>query len=168
MPEQPDQEPMKPRRGRRYRKATRYLHHRSEGLTRRRNDSAPYLKEEHVSTKAEILHEVHREMVLAERKHGDQMDVPLGCSKQFSAQAEMAKEMCRRNFARGQGTWLDIAYEEVMETFAEEDLDKIRAEALQAAAMFAQIARVCDYQMEKAVEKVRDAFKPVAGEERFA
>lgn len=99
-----------------------------------------------MTTKSEILHEVRDAMIAAERKHGDQMDVPLGCSLTFAKSAEHAKLCTDNAFAAGLGTWMHIAYEEAMECFAEEDLAKIRAEALQAAAMFAQIARVCDYQ----------------------
>jgi hypothetical protein len=121
-----------------------------------------------MTTKAEILHEVHREMVLAERKHGDQLDVPLGCSKQYAGAAKAAQESTGAAFQGGYGTWMHIAWEEAMETFAEEDLDKIRAEALQAAAMFAQIARVCDHQMAKAVESLRKSTVIPAGMDRFA
>lgn len=35
-------EPMKPRKGRRFRKETRYIHNRSEGLTDRRNGGSQY------------------------------------------------------------------------------------------------------------------------------
>jgi hypothetical protein len=121
-----------------------------------------------MTTKAEILHEVHRAMVLAERKHGDQMDVPLGCDKSYAVAAEAAKQSTDRAFADGLGTWMHIAMEEALETFAEEDLDKIRAEALQAAAMFAQIARVCDHQMDQAVESLRKSTVVPAGPNRFA
>lgn len=99
-----------------------------------------------MTTKAEILHEVHREMVLAERKHGDQLDVPLGMGEPgYKLAAEEARKSCELAFKHGYGTWMHIALEEAFETFAEGDLDKIRAEALQASAMFAQIARACDY-----------------------
>lgn len=103
-----------------------------------------------MTTKSEILHEVRDAMIAAERKHSDQMDVPLGCNLNFAPAAERAKESTDTAFRNGTGTWMHIAFEEAMECFAEEDLDKIRAEALQAAAMFAQIARVCDHQREKA------------------
>lgn len=103
-----------------------------------------------MSTKAEILHEVHREMVLAERKHGAQLDVPMGMGEPgYKLAAEEAQKSCDLAFKHGYGTWMHIALEEAFETFAEEDLEKIRAEALQAAAMFAQIARACDHQAEK-------------------
>jgi hypothetical protein len=102
-----------------------------------------------LTTKSEILHEVRDAMVAAERKHGDQMDVPLGCHKSYAPAAEAAKRSTDNAFLFGTGTWMHIAYEEAMECFAEEDLEKIRAEALQAAAMFAQIARVCDHLKEK-------------------
>ena len=102
-----------------------------------------------MTTKSEILHEVRDAMIAAERKHGDQMNVPLGCSKNFAESAEVAKSCTDNAFRNGHGTWMHIAYEEAMECFAEEDLDKIRTEALQAAAMFAQIARVCDHLKEE-------------------
>lgn len=38
--------PIRPRRGRRYRKETRYIHQRSEGLSSRRNDGSAYIKED--------------------------------------------------------------------------------------------------------------------------
>lgn len=39
-------EPMKPRKGRRFRKATKYPHNRSEGMTRRRNGGSRYQPDE--------------------------------------------------------------------------------------------------------------------------
>lgn len=102
-----------------------------------------------MTTKSEILHEVRDAMVAAERKHGPQMDIPLGCSTIFATVAEGAKNATDTAAQNGTLTWMNIAYEEVMETFAESELAKIRAEALQAAAMFAQIARVCDHQMKQ-------------------
>lgn len=101
------------------------------------------------TTKSEILHEVRDAMIAAERKHGSQLDVPLGCNRQFAHAAEAAKRRTDDAFKSGTLTWMDIAMEEAMECFAEEDLEAIRAEALQAAAMFAQIARVCDHLKEK-------------------
>ena len=95
------------------------------------------------------MREVYAELRRAEKQHGPQYDVPLGCSAQYTAAADYAKGATRRAFEGGTLTWVHIAHEEVLECFAEEDLDKIRAEAIQAAAMFAKIALVCDYQMER-------------------
>lgn len=95
-----------------------------------------------------ISYEVLDEVIKAVEKHGDQMDVPLGFSQQYAQAAESAKESTDRAFRDGRGTWMHIAVEEVMETFAEEDPVKARAEALQAAAMFVQIVRRCDREIE--------------------
>lgn len=92
------------------------------------------------------MREVYAELRRAEKQHGPQYDVPLGCNESFGHAAEEAKRTTRRHFESGELTWMDIALEEALECFAEEDLDKIRAEAIQASAMFAKIALVCDHQ----------------------
>lgn len=97
-----------------------------------------------------MLAEVSTAVYESEQKHGPQMNLPLGCSRFFGIAAENAKERTDAASKRGDVTWMDIAMEEALECFAEEDLAKIRAEALQAAAMFVQIARVCDYQHARA------------------
>ena len=99
-----------------------------------------------MSDQTEIMREVYAEIRRAEKQHGPQLDIPLGCNKHFATAADSAKSSTQRAFQNGTLTWMHIAYEEAMETFAEEDLDKIRAEAIQAAAAFAKIALVCDHQ----------------------
>lgn len=108
-----------------------------------------------------VLAEVKKEVRAAEKKHGQQLDVPLGFSSQFAGAAEAAKQSTDGAFRAGYGTWMHIAYEEAMETFAEEDPAKARAEALQAAAMFVQIVRKIDFDREQAnplkpEDRVRD------------
>lgn len=102
-----------------------------------------------MSSETEICREVYKEIKRSNGIHGEQLDRPLGCNVQFAAAADYAKDMTDRHAKSGELTWVDIALEEVYECFAEEDLEKIRTEAIQAAAMFAKMALACDYQAEK-------------------
>ena len=98
-----------------------------------------------------IFTEVGDEIIKAELKHGPQMDIPLGCnSQEFGRMAERYKELTDFDFSHGYGTWMHIAREEAYETFAEDEPAKIRAEALQAAAMFVRIVQRCDIEIAKA------------------
>lgn len=49
--------------------------------------------------------------------------------------ADEARAECKRQFAEGTGTWLDILDEEVAEAYAESDPAKLRAELIQVAAV---------------------------------
>lgn len=99
-----------------------------------------------------VVDEVVDQVLFAAEKHGDQMDLPLGTSaKDWAHTAEVQKDAVDRLSRAGLLTWTNIAMEEIAECFAEEDPAKIRAEALQAAAMFVQIVRRCDRASAEAV-----------------
>jgi hypothetical protein len=102
-----------------------------------------------------VLNDVQREVERAEVKHGDQFHLPVivegeGSTKKYASLADRQKAFIAKMGRAGATiTWQDIALEEVFETFAETEPARIRAEALQAAAMFVQIARRCDVELEK-------------------
>lgn len=78
--------------------------------------------------------------VAIERKHQDakwgEQNHPNGTGGPGRAQdAENARRECKRQFAEGTGTWLDILEEEVAEAYAEVDQDKLRTELVQVAAV---------------------------------
>lgn len=50
--------------------------------------------------------------------------------------ARLARHGCKRAAVRGETTWLGVAREEVAEAFAETDTAPLRAELVQAAAVF--------------------------------
>lgn len=58
--------------------------------------------------------------------------------------AEDAKVLCRDRAKAGTITWRDILDEEVKEAFAESDLDKLRTELLQVAAVAAAWVEAID------------------------
>ena len=58
--------------------------------------------------------------------------------------AAMARAVCKRRAAARTVTWLDIAREEVFEAFAEDDPVRLRAELIQASAVFAAWAEAID------------------------
>lgn len=45
------------------------------------------------------------------------------------------REECQRAFCAGEGTWMHILDEECAEAFAESDLEKLRAELVEVAAV---------------------------------
>lgn len=102
-----------------------------------------------MSKETEICREVYAEIKRSNGIHGEQLDRPLGCDKVFEPAARAAKISTDTAFQYGTLTWMHIAHEEALECFAEEDLDKIRTEAIQAAAMFAKMALACDHQKDK-------------------
>jgi len=58
--------------------------------------------------------------------------------------AMLAKLLTNRAASRNQETWLNILLEEVAEAFAETDLDKLRTELIQVAAVAAQWVEAID------------------------
>ncbi len=111
-----------------------------------------------------ILDEVNREVTRSTEKHGTQRDVPLGTGPdelplnfttlvdgEISAAelAEIAKETTdSRSRQEGDGsiTWRDILTEEVFEAYAEKDLEKLRAELIQVAAVAVKMVDAVDAQ----------------------
>lgn len=84
---------------------------------------------------ADVLLSVALERRRQDEKFGFNGSHPDGTSKARKFIADEARSQCEMSFAMGQGTWLDILQEEVMEAFAEEDPDKLEAELIQVAAV---------------------------------
>ncbi len=80
---------------------------------------------------ARILHEIARERDRQDVKWGAQHH-PHGTSLSFVAMSDEAK---RRFDATSDPTWQMILDEEVLEAFSETDVDKLRAELVQVAAV---------------------------------
>lgn len=81
------------------------------------------------------LKEVAAERERQDAKWGEQ-NHPDGTGFAGSARdADLARLECKRQFAEGTGTWLDILNEEVAEAYAETDPAKLRAELVQCAAV---------------------------------
>lgn len=57
---------------------------------------------------------------------------------------QVAKDLTDQRFERGVGTWADIALEEVCEAFSARTENDLRAELIQAAAMFVAWAATLD------------------------
>ncbi|WP_327710062.1 DUF6011 domain-containing protein [Streptomyces sp. NBC_00464] len=70
-------------------------------------------------------------------KWGDQHHPDGTGSLPLALEADKAREGCQAAFARGDGTWMHVLIEEVMEAFAESDPAKLRAELIQVAAVCA-------------------------------
>lgn len=84
-----------------------------------------------------ILDEIADERRRQDAKWGQQ-DHADGTGFPGSArEADLARLECKRQFAEGTGTWLDILGEEVAEACAEKDPAKLRAELIQVAAVAA-------------------------------
>nr|WP_203950423.1 hypothetical protein [Microbispora rosea] len=84
------------------------------------------------------LHHVLSE-VAVERAAQDAMwglqEHPDGTGPAYASEADLAKQAVTRAVAEGRVTWRHILYEEVLEAFAEEDTDRLRAELIQVAAV---------------------------------
>jgi hypothetical protein len=95
-----------------------------------------------------ILAEVQAEASRSIVKHGDQSHVPMGTGANVHpldfgvrgvtlapAVAELAKAATDERTKEGTVTWRDILTEEVLEAYAEDDPNKLRAELIQVAAV---------------------------------
>lgn len=82
-----------------------------------------------------VLSEIAVERRRQDAKFGEQ-NHPDGTGFAGTARdADLARLECKRQFAEGTGTWLDILNEEVAEAYAEKDPAKLRAELVQVAAV---------------------------------
>lgn len=87
----------------------------------------------HITTA--VLDEILDERARQDAKWGEQ-NHPDGTGFAGSARdADVARLECKRQFAEGTGTWLDILNEEVAEAYAEKDPAKLRAELIQVVAV---------------------------------
>ncbi|WP_169945307.1 hypothetical protein [Microbispora sp. H11081] len=84
---------------------------------------------------------LHRALndVAAERAAQDAMwglrDHPDGTGPAYAPEADLAKQAVADAAAEGRLTWRHILHEEVLEAFAEDDADRLRAELVQVAAV---------------------------------
>lgn len=70
------------------------------------------------------------------RKHGPQTHIADGTGPdQYAHLRHRATEECERSFHVGHGTWAVVLEEEVYEALAEDNVDRLRAELLQVAAV---------------------------------
>ena len=84
---------------------------------------------------SKVIHEVYAERVAQEAKWGEQ-NHPDGTSwDDWAFQRDYARTECDTAHQAGEGTWRHILLEEVLEAFAEDDPDKLRAELIQVAAV---------------------------------
>lgn len=82
-----------------------------------------------------VLAEVAAERAAQDAVFGVQ-DLPDGTGITGDVErANSARHVCDVMFSRGEGTFRDVFYEEVMEALAESDPAKIRAELIQAVAV---------------------------------
>lgn len=85
--------------------------------------------------------------------------------------ADQARRECKRQFAEGSGTWLDILDEEVAEAYAEDDPAKLRAELIQVAAVAVAWVEAIDRRMldgdeaERQAERAETAAEQMTDEE---
>jgi hypothetical protein len=96
-----------------------------------------------------VLEEVALERRQQDLKWGEQ-NWPMGGGTDYDRTASsVAHSNCDNAFSRGEGTWQDILQEEVAEVFAETDPLKIRAEAIQVAAVAIAIVECIDRKLGK-------------------
>ncbi|KUF18848.1 hypothetical protein [Streptomyces silvensis] len=89
----------------------------------------------HRERQERILDDIRRERAAQDAIFGVQ-DLPNGTGITGDRErANRARAVCDHLFERGEGTYRDVFYEEVMEALAEDDPDKLRAELVQAVAV---------------------------------
>lgn len=93
------------------------------------------LSKEFIAPTESVLRAVAEEREAQDAKWGEQNHPDGTGLPEDAANANLAREICQRAFATGQGTFADILTEEVMEAFAETDKAKLREELIQVAAV---------------------------------
>jgi hypothetical protein len=89
----------------------------------------------HVARQSRILLDIVAERDAQDALFGVQ-DLPDGTGITGDKErADSARHVCDVMFERGEGTYRDVFYEEVMEALAESDPAKLRAELVQAVAV---------------------------------
>jgi len=95
--------------------------------------AAKYLS---ISPMTRILYEVREERGRQDAKFGPDRDQPNGTGNPaFTWYADAAKAACDRGDDDGTVTWAEILVEETFEALAETDVDALRAELVQVAAV---------------------------------
>jgi hypothetical protein len=92
---------------------------------------------------AAVCREVINERLNQVEKWGEQ-NHPDGTSVGFSAWRNKARNECDEKHRAGNGSWLDILFEEVYEAAAEEDPARLREELIQVAAVAVAWAEAID------------------------
>jgi hypothetical protein len=83
----------------------------------------------------ELLEKIDTEIDSAFEKFGAQTEIPDGTAEKWADLPSMAKVLVDMRSARGEVTWLEILVEEVLETAAEVDEDRIEEELIQVIAV---------------------------------
>lgn len=81
-----------------------------------------------------VLREVAAERAAQDALWGVQA-LPDGTGPTYAPEADRAKQAVTDAAAEGHLTWRHILHEEVLEAFAEDDADRLRAELIQVAAV---------------------------------
>lgn len=101
-------------------------------------------------TTTDVLAEIHEERQRQDAKWGEQNHPDGTGSAARVLDAQHARNECKRQFAEGTGTWLDILEEEVAEAYAEADPEVLRAELIQVAAVAVAWIEAIDRRAERA------------------
>lgn len=84
----------------------------------------------------DVLGDVGGERERQDNKWGPIRDFPDGTAEYDAvANANAAKDACEMAFREGRGTWAHIFKEEVAEALAESDVEALRTELIQVAAV---------------------------------
>lgn len=81
-----------------------------------------------------VLSEILDERLRQDKKWGEQNYDP-GTHKVWKHLADTAKQVCDENVKKKELTWLNILVEEIYEACAEEDVESLRIELIQVAAV---------------------------------
>ncbi|GII30227.1 hypothetical protein [Planotetraspora mira] len=98
---------------------------------------------------AKVLADVTAERVAQDAMWGVQ-EHPDGTGPERRPDADRARQAVEDAAARGLPTWRDILYEEVMEAFAEDDPEHLRAELIQVAAVAVKWVQALDQRVRPA------------------
>lgn len=116
-------------------------HHRPPRTTHP-DAAADYLRATRAT--AAVIAEVFAERLRQDEVWGEQ-NHPDGTGREpWPSAARLARQVCKARASAGVVTWFDIAREEAFEAFAETDPVRLRAELIQAAAVFAAWAEAID------------------------
>ncbi|HVV52180.1 MAG TPA: hypothetical protein VHO06_21100 [Polyangia bacterium] len=103
------------------------------------------MNQAHVSAMSHVLDEVREERMRQHERWGEQ-NLPDGTrnARANRTRRGAARRACDKAAASGKLTWLDVAEEEHAEIRCEEDVDRLRAEIIQKAAVLVQWVEAID------------------------
>jgi phosphoglycolate phosphatase len=96
-----------------------------------------------------VLADVTAERVAQDARWGVR-EHPDGTGPELRPEADRARQAVEDAAARGLPSWRDILYEEVMEAFAEDDPERLRAELIQVAAVAVKWVQALDQRVRPA------------------